>query len=99
MKIQTNKICNFLGTLNDADRRFLELTFDTSNSVRRLYHASKFTSEEMSNKLEIKLEELEDFLSGNRNYDMKDLASINALWFEIENNKLIGKEPIKVAGS
>lgn len=98
MKIKTKQIGSFLGGLNPAERRFLEMSMNLSNNIQSLVKDNDWVTQEVfCSRVGIDIEKYNDFISGNWNYDMMNIAAINALHAECEMKKT--KPIVSVAGS
>lgn len=99
MSIDTKKVGLFLKYITDAEYLYLQHCIDIRNAANNLINRHNLSKEEFCKLLEIKPSKYTDFITGNYNYSVHDMACINAAFMELEAKKLQDEVPFKVAGS
>jgi hypothetical protein len=93
--MRTKEIGKLLGSLDQAERNYLKHCMDTSKWIRDLVRETGATNKEISMRFDVPRNRVDAFINGGFNYDIRRMAILNAWWFEIEQDKLKGKEPIR----
>lgn len=89
MKLDNKAIQQFLGGLNDCERRYLETTLDVSNNILNVIKNNEWiTKEVICSTFDIPDQEYEEFINGNWEYDVKTFARLNSLYAECERRKI-----------
>lgn len=96
--MRTKEIGRFLKSLDTAERIYLDHCFRISNSIRNIVNETRPQKDVFCAKFKIPLKRYDDFLSGNYDYDLYHTAVLNALWMEIETEKLAKRVPFQVPG-
>lgn len=88
------KVRTFFSTLNDAEFQYVKLTTGLVNNIQGAIKEYSFSKEYVCEKFEINIGVHDDFVKGNYDYSLKDMATLNALICEwksivIENNHMV----------
>ena len=94
---QSKKIGAFLKDLDACEFRQLELTMSMVVNMRYLIKEHKLTKKRFCHLFDVSLTRYEDYVSGNWSYALSDMAKLNAIYYELEAEKLENNPPIDVA--
>lgn len=97
MKIDTKRIGLFLKSMDGAEYRYLCLSMQFRASLESLIKEHNLSKEEICQRFKIKLAKYNDYVKGNYNYSLIDMASLNASHMELGIKKLEENPPFKVA--
>ncbi len=92
-----HKVSKFLKTLDEGEFRYLEMTVGMASVIKGIIRDYKLPKEEFCERLGIKTSQYDDYIKGSRNYDVKDMARVNRLSYELRSDALAKDAPIKVA--
>jgi len=95
MNIDTKKIGTFLKSITDAERNYLTHCLNFSGALRDLIKRHELSKEDVCSRFEIKPSEHDDFVKGNYNYSINEMAILNASFMELESEKLKENAPVK----
>jgi len=98
MKMDIKKVGNFLKNLEESEYQYMLHSINMRNSLQRLIRDFNLTKEDVCKKFEIKPAQYNDFVKGNRNYTISDMAILNAYYMELEAEKLKETAPFQIAG-
>lgn len=94
-KIDTKKIGTFLKSLGNAEFKYLLHCANIRDQIEHLIEEHKLTKKEACKMFNISHRAYSNFVKGNRNYDMEDMARLNAVFVELTNRKTSEKVPVK----
>ena len=97
MKIDTKKIGLFLKSMDGAEYIYLHHCMQFRASLERLIKAHNLSKEEVCQRFKIKPAKYNDYVKGNYNYSIMDMACLNAAHMELEIKKLEENPPFEVA--
>ncbi len=97
MKIETKKIKMFLKSLPEADYLYLGHVMEMRDAINNLINRHNLTPEDICQRFKISTRKYGDFIVGNYEYSLMDMARLNASFVELETKKLEEKAPIQVA--
>ena len=83
-KDRLKRLRTILKEMNEVDYRVIQLSLQLSDSARSLirkYHVGK---KEFCEKMQIKEEDYKSFINGAYDYDMMNMASLQATYCELE---------------
>lgn len=83
MKINTSRIGKFLKSLNEAEYIYLVNCARMRDNIQTLVR-NGISGHDLCNRFGISLEQYDDFISGNYQYTLKDMATLNATFLELE---------------
>lgn len=95
-KESIKKIGDLLKSLTEVEYIYMEHCMGVRNSISSLIKRHSLSKEDILSHFELKETEYEDFILGNRNYDLNDIAGINALFMKLETEKLAGNVPCQI---
>lgn len=98
MRIDQRKIAAFLKSLTVAELRYTEHCMGISDSIRTLIKKHNLTKQAVCDKFKLKPRKYNDFIKGAYNYDMREMATLNAWFMELEMESLKKKVPVRVIG-
>ncbi|HMZ95353.1 MAG TPA: hypothetical protein PLD56_12605 [Chitinophagales bacterium] len=81
--INSNKINSFLNSINDAEFIYLEKCVSLAYSIKNIIKEYDLTNERFCTEMGINKKQLKNYISGGRNYDLKDIAKLNALAYKL----------------
>lgn len=97
MKIDTKKVHSFLKGLSKVEYNYLSSIMGIRESIEGLIMKFKLSKEDVCAKFGLEPNyQYDEFLSG-KNYDLMEIAKINAWFMELEMEALKDKAPIQVA--
>lgn len=101
IRIGTDKIGRFLKDLNGAERIYLEQVMRLSDNMQELQKHNNLSNTDFCELFNIKPSKYENYISGNYNYTVKDMALLNAAYVKLKSAealvKIEGEVPVKVA--
>ena len=95
MKIDIKKIGAFLKSMDGADYIYLEHSIGMRSSIQNLIKRHKLTKKDVCDRLNVNPKKYEDFVKGNCNYSLIDMARLNAAFIDLESQKLAERVPIQ----
>lgn len=99
MDINVKKIGAFLKYLDNGDFIYLKHCVGIRDSISELISRHSLTKDFVCQKFNLKPNKFNDFVKGNYNYTIRDLACLNALYMELESESLKDNVPVKIAGN
>ena len=96
-KLDSNKVRTFLKDLNSVEFRYLELTVQMVSSFDNLIKRYKLDKERFCELFHIKPTKYVDYIKGNFNYTIDDMAILNAVYQQLETERIKQEEQIKIA--
>ena len=96
MKINSKKVGSFLKSVNEAEYIFMRHCMDMRDGIKNLIKRHDLSKQEFCQRFRIKPAKYNDYISGNYNYSVMDIACLNAAFMELESNKLADNLPIQV---
>ena len=95
-EINSKEIQKFLGSLNKVEFVYVEHAIRIVNSINNLIEEFSIPKEVICSSFEIKICEYDNFIKGNFEYTLKDIAVINSLHYQYNAEKIKENSPIKV---
>ncbi len=83
-------------SLNKAEFLYLVKCAGISESLRRMIVEHNLSKKDFCEAFGIKPRDYEKFVSGHYNYDLRDLAKINAVFMQLEIERLKKEVPIQM---
>lgn len=99
MKIDTKKVGTFLKSIDGAEFIYLQHCVDIRTSINNLIKRHNLTKQDIIERFRIKPAKYKDFVMGNYNYSLIDMACLNAAFMELEAKKLKEHVPCQVHDS
>ena len=96
IKLNGKKVRTFLGELNDAEFRYLELTVQVASSIQGLIKRHNLTKERFCELFKIKAKAYDKYTKGNFNYSVHDMAMLNSVYQQLEIERAKEIDIIKV---
>lgn len=90
------KIGAFLKGLDPVEFRYLELTVQLASSIQSLIRSYNLTKEEFCEMFSINPKKYDDYIKGNFNYSLHDMATLNYAYRKLETDRVSQEEVIKV---
>lgn len=97
MKTDIKKIGLFLKNTDGVDYLYMKHCIRMRDNLENLIKENNLSKEFICDKFKIKPIKYNDFIKGNYNYKISDMAQLNALWMEFEIEKLKNETPIQFA--
>jgi predicted XRE-type DNA-binding protein len=97
MKIDTKKIGSFLKSIDGADYIYMQRCMEMRNAINNLIKRHDLSKKDVCQRFKLKTSKYNDFVKGNYNYSVKDMAILNAAFMELEAEKLKDEVPVKVS--
>jgi predicted transcriptional regulator len=97
MEKKLKEVNVFLGSIDELQYRYLELTMQFLSGLKRLIRNYELTKEDVVRIFGIKPSQYNKFIKGNYNYDTRNMAALNAAFMEYETERLKEKVPMQVA--
>jgi predicted XRE-type DNA-binding protein len=85
MKIDTKKIGAFLKSINDAEYIYITHCMNMRNGISSLIKKHNLSKEEVCQAFGIKPSKYDDYVKGNYNYSLMDMACLNCYLCSIRN--------------
>ena len=89
----------FLKELTPVQFRYLELTMQMAGSMQDMIKRHKLTKERFCELFQIKPAKYNDYIKGNFNYSVHDMAMLNANHIKLETERIQKEEIVKVTGN
>lgn len=96
MRNNYGKVGLFLKSLNQAEYRYMELSMQMRSSIQKLILEHSLDKNYILDRFQIPSRKYKDFISGNYNYSVRDMAALNAAFMELGMEKLKEDVPIQV---
>lgn len=80
VKLNATKVRQFLSSLNETERRYLELQSQMSRQARELIKEFRIDKERFCELMSIKPSQYKTYLNGSYNYSVKSMAYFNAMY-------------------
>lgn len=96
IKMNIKKIGSFLKSLNEAEYMYIRHTMDLRNAITSLMRKYDLKKEDIIKRFVIKPAKYNDFIKGNYNYSVHDMAIINSTFMEFEIEALAKKAPVQI---
>ena len=97
MKIDTKKIGTFLKSIDGAEYIYMEHCMNMRHSINKLIKRHNLSKEDVCERFRIKPAKYNDYVKGNYNYSIMDMACLNAAFVELESIKLNENVPVQVS--
>jgi hypothetical protein len=97
MKIDSKKVGLFLKSINEAEYIFMQHCMQMRDNINTLIKRHNLSKEEFCQRFRIKPAKYNDYIKGNYNYSIMDIACLNAAFIELESKKLEENLPIKIS--
>jgi hypothetical protein len=97
MKIDTKKIGTILKSIDGADYLYMQRCMEMRNSINSLIKRHDLSKKDVCQRFKLTARKYNDFVMGNYNYSLKDMARLNAAFMELEAEKLKEAVPVKVS--
>lgn len=88
MEINSKKIGAFLKSVNEAEYIFMRDCMNIRDGINTLIKRHNLSKEEFCKKFRIKESKYNDYIMGNYNYSVMDIACLNASFVELESKQL-----------
>jgi hypothetical protein len=99
MKIDTKKIGAFLKSTDGAEYLYMRHCMDMRNEINNIIKRHNLSKQDVCEKFKIKPAKFHDYIMGNYNYSVHDMACLNAAFMELESEKLKENVPVQVSVS
>lgn len=83
------KVGKFLKGLTEVEFRYLELCMNFVSGIQSLINKYKLEKDAIVDLFEIKSKDYYNYISGNYDYSIKDVAMLNAAYIKLDNEKTI----------
>jgi transcriptional regulator with XRE-family HTH domain len=88
MKENFKKIGRFLKGLEPVEYRYLESIMQVVSGLQSLIKKHELSQERFCELFGIKANKYEDYIKGNYNYNVSDMAKLNAIYIQLETEKI-----------
>jgi len=95
LQINTKKIGSILKSIDGAEYMYMRHCMGVRDALSQLIKTHNISQEDFCQRFNIKPSKYKDFVMGNYNYSIKDLACLNAVFIELETQSLKDKVPFK----
>lgn len=82
------EIMKFVGSLQGFERKWTSDLIAISDNIRKYIEESGCSKEQFCADLKIPLNQYNNFINGNFNYNISQLATIGVLWTELKKSKV-----------
>jgi transcriptional regulator with XRE-family HTH domain len=93
------KVRDFLKGLNPIQFRYLELTVQLAAQFQSLIQGYGLSKEKFCELFEIKPAQYNNYIKGNYNYSVNDMAMLTAVYRKLETERVQKEELVKIAGN
>ena len=97
-KLDSKKIRTFLKSINSVEFRYLELTMQMAGSMQNLVQKYNLDKQRFCDLFGISTKKYDDYIKGNFNYSVNDMALLNANYQLLEAERIKEEELVKIAG-
>ena len=97
-KLNSKKIKTFLGSINPVEFRFLELTVQMASSFNSLIRTYNLDKERFCELFHISPKRYENYIKGNTTYKLDDMATLNAVYRQLEAERVKELDLIRIGG-
>lgn len=97
MEIDTEKIGAFLKSMDGAEYTYLQHCMEMRSGICSLIKRHNLSKEDVCERFKIEPEIYDDYIKGNYNYSIMDMARLNATFMALEVKKLEDNVPVKVS--
>lgn len=99
LRVDVKKVGSFLKNVDGAEYLYMRNCMGMRDSIQDLIKRHDLTKEDVCKRFKIKPSKYIDFIMGNYNYSVMDMACLNATFMELESEKLKEKVPVNVVAS
>lgn len=92
------KVRTFLKDLTITEFHYLELTVQLASSIKSLIKRHKLDKKRFCELFHINPKRYNDYTTGNFNYSVNDMATLNAVYQQLETEKLKEEDLIRIGG-
>ena len=96
LTINQNKIHSFLKDLNGAEQTYLNHIVNISQSMRDIVRKYTLSPERFCKEMGIEKKQFSAYMSGQRRYDLKDVAKLTALTYTLITENLSDHDPVRI---
>jgi hypothetical protein len=96
-KLNAKKIKTFLGSINSVEFRFLELTVQIVGDLQSIIRRYKLDKKRFCELFHISPKRYDDYIKGNVTYTVNDMATLNAVYQQLETERIKEEDRIKIA--
>lgn len=97
LRIDVRKIGTFLKSIDGAEYMFMRHCMGMRDSIQNLIKRHELTKADFCQRFKIKPAKYQDYIMGNYNYSVHDMACLNAAFMELEAEKLKDEVPVQIA--
>lgn len=83
-KIDNSKIGKFLKALSPAEFIYLRHTVNLRDKIESLIKKYKLSKEDFCNRIKLPASKYNDFVTGNHDYSLREIAALECAWHELE---------------
>ncbi len=94
--IDIKKIGTFLKSVDGAEYLYMRHCMGMRDNIQELIKRHKLSRLDFCERFHINPKKYSDYIKGNYNYSMNDMAALNASFMELECEKLKENAPVKV---
>ena len=95
MEYNFKKVGRFLKGLQPVEFRYLELTIQITSGLQSLSKKYNLSEERFCELFHINLSKYENYLKGNYNYTVHDMAMLNAVHALLETEKIKANDSVQ----
>lgn len=97
LRIDLKKIGQFLKIVDGAEYLYMRHCMGMRDSIQNLIKRHEISKTDFCKKFQIKPAKYQDYIMGNYNYSVHDMACLNAAFMELEVEKLKDEVPVQIA--
>lgn len=97
LRIDVREIGTFLKSIDGAEYLFMQHCMGMRDSIQNLIKRHELTKADFCQRFKIKPAKYQDYIMGNYNYSVHDMACLNAAFMELEAEKLKDEVPVQIA--
>lgn len=97
MELNSKKIKKFLKGLNEVDFIYMRYIMNIIENLSNLIKTYSLTKEQFCELMDITIDKYDDFICGNYEYTLKDMANINVAYIKLETKAIENKVPFKTS--
>ena len=95
-KLDAKKVQKFMKDLTSVEFRYLELTIQIAGELQRIVKRYKLDKKRFCELFHISPKRYENYIKGNTTYKLDDMATLNAVYQQLEIERIKEEDTIKV---
>ena len=93
--IDSQKVGSFLKSIKEADYIYMKHCIQMRDNIETFIRETGISKEDFAERLNIPIKKYNDFVLGNWNYSIRSMSILNAMFIEVQMEKLKKKPPLE----